>query len=239
MNKVDALNSSVTHTENKVNKLLDLVAQQQDMQRLILSSQQKMQAQMALLLQFPAQPMLAPQQRHRAALVTAAAAAGFTVTRTAHSHFPKGPSASNGKRSVPEIVCHLKQIARDRACSGLKHLFAFSKDCSGHSIGWAGNCSSRAICACIFCCEERIRRCMSCCCATRSRSLLTLFSVHRCQRQTSQKDMGHRIHRTLQASRHVQDRCRKWGQQQQQQRQKERLPASEGKVLTENPKGPH
>jgi hypothetical protein len=58
MNKVDALNSSVTHTENKVNKLLDLVAQQQDMQRLILSSQQKMQAQMALLLQFPAQPML-------------------------------------------------------------------------------------------------------------------------------------------------------------------------------------
>jgi hypothetical protein len=35
------LKSSVEHTEIRVNKLLDLVAQQQDMQRLILSSQQK------------------------------------------------------------------------------------------------------------------------------------------------------------------------------------------------------
>ena len=118
--KVDALNSSVMHTENNVNKLLDLVAQQQDTQRLILSSQQKLQAQMALLLQFPALPMLAPQQRHRAAMVTAAAAAGFTVERTAHSQFPDGPC--DRSRGFSTVESQTSLIARLTRSLEIEHL---------------------------------------------------------------------------------------------------------------------
>ena len=109
--KVDALKSSVTHTENKVNKLLEFVAQQQDMQRQILASQQNTEAQMALLLQY----LPLAQQRQRAAMVTAAAAAGFPVNVEPSANLHSSTTSFDRSRSFSTLEASLSKKQTDHS----------------------------------------------------------------------------------------------------------------------------